>query len=88
MSNSVEIKILEIVKNLAKSRVDNVDLIDVSSQLFEAKILNSYLLLELVENIEIVFDIELSEESLTADNFESVEKLAIVVSRELVGANI
>lgn len=88
MSNHIEEKILDIVKKLAQSRIENIDSITTTTQLFEAKILNSYLLLELVENIEVLLDVELSEDSLTADNFESVKKLASIVERELTGANI
>lgn len=88
MSNHIEEKILDIVKKLAQSRIENIDSITSTTQLFEAKILNSYLLLELVENIEVLLDVELSEDSLTADNFESVKKLASIVERELTGANI
>jgi len=68
--------ILEKVQEVADERLGpGIIKVVEDTPLFDSKILNSYKLLELVEFIEHELGVEIEEEDLSTENFESVNIL-------------
>ena len=78
MTEKMRELILEILAEVDDRIEEGVDLI-------EEGVINSFVIVNIVMELEEAFDIEIDAENVTAENFQSVESILALVENELLG---
>lgn len=76
MTEKMREQILEILAEVDDRIEEGVDLI-------EEGVINSFVIVNIVMELEEAFDIEIDAENVTAENFQSVESILALVENEL-----
>lgn len=76
MTEKMREQILEILAEVDDRIEEGVDLI-------EEGVINSFVIVNIVMELEEVFDIEIDAENVTAENFQNVESILALVENEL-----
>lgn len=76
MTEKMKEQILEILAEVDDRIEEGVDLI-------EEGVINSFVIVNIVMELEEAFDIEIDAENVTAENFQSVESILALVENEL-----
>lgn len=76
MTEKMREQILEILAEVDDRIEEGVDLI-------EEGVINSFVIVNIVMELEEAFDIEIDAENVTAENFQNVESILALVENEL-----